>query len=123
MKRDMDFVRELLIKISDAETELDADDCFLMNKTKDEVYYHLWILEQAGFIDCEVFYADNTRYNYTIKGLTWAGQDFLDTMRDARVWNKAKKAIKETVGDTSMEVIKMACVKTAMQLVNTYLGV
>ena len=122
MKRDMDFVRELLITISEADKELKAEDCYLMNKNENEVFYHLWLLEQVGFIDCEVFYADNKRYDYTIKGLTWNGQDFLDTMYDARVWRKAKSLIKNTVGETSLEVIKTTCIKVATQLIVAQIG-
>ena len=54
------------------------------------------LLSEAGFIDC-------TRYaggDFGYKGLTWAGHDFLDSVRDPEVWSKTKKGAMAAGGFT-----------------------
>ena len=98
MKRDMDYIRELLLKIEESEDFLTKDNCMICNKKMPEVEYHLSLLKDAGYIDGIFVDADNHLHEAVIKGLTWDGQDYLDTMRDDQVWIKAKKWSKIHLG-------------------------
>lgn len=109
MKRDMDYIRELLLKIEESSTPLNRDDCMICDKSEEEALYHLWLLDGAGLIDVDFFYADNVVYSLSVKGLTWAGQDFLDSMRDSKIWRKAKTVISKTLGSTTLDLIKEVC--------------
>lgn len=109
MKRDMDYIRELLLKIEESEDFLTKDNCMICNKKMPEVEYHLSLLKDAGYIDGIFVDADNHLHEAVIKGLTWDGQDYLDTMRDDQVWIKAKKVVKNTLGSTTLDLIKEVC--------------
>lgn len=109
MKRDMDYIRELLLKIEKSEDYLTKDDCLICNKKMSEVEYHIWLLKEAGFINGIFINADNHLHEVIIKALTWDGQDYLDTMRDDKVWDQAKKVVKKTLGSTTLDLIKEVC--------------
>ena len=41
---------------------------------------------------------------FVVRGLTWQGQDFVDTIRDPVVWKRTMEAVKK-VGDVSFDVL------------------
>jgi len=47
--------------------------------------------------------------SYFIKGITWYGHEFLDSIRDEGVWNHTKKALKP-FGSASFEIVKNVAV-------------
>ena len=116
MKRNMDLIRNLLLQIEQAEKPLELSDFEFENFTDAEIHYHLKLLQGAGFIDASFTYADNELYFGTVSGLTWDGQNFLDNARSDKVWTQAKRAIKNTVGSTSFEVLKSVCAAVAIKL-------
>lgn len=93
MKRDMELVRKILIDISEGNTKLDIDS----NSKEDLIYdYHLEIMEQAGLITFkkQVFMGGSAFYVEPPK-LTWAGNDYLDSISNEGIWAKTKEVIKE----------------------------
>ena len=123
MKRDMDLVRDLLIRIEEADKPLQLDDFYVYDDFSGaEIQYHLKLLAGAGYIDASFRYSDNKLYYGSVSGLTWDGQDFLDVARSDKVWTRSKKAIKKAVGSTSFSVIKSVCVAVAEKCVISTLG-
>ena len=43
---------------------------------------------------------------YHVSGLTWAGHDFLDSIRDESVWSAVKKKLTAVGGSASIDVLK-----------------
>ena len=124
MKRDMDLVRSILIQVEDAGAECESGCLEFMGHSQAEVYYHIELMQQKGLIDATVKRDWGGSIIYaTITGLTWDGQDFLDSMRDDRVWSRSRKAIKETVGSTTFDVIKKVCVEVAASMVLKSVGI
>jgi hypothetical protein len=74
-----------------------------------EVNYHLVLLAQAGFIISEgsrsTSNPDRWIHIYPT-GLTWAGQEFLDTARDQSRWDRAKQQVKGISGGLSLDMIR-----------------
>lgn len=131
MKRDMDLVRCILLQVEKAENYLTLNDLFQARDnqkgceyTDNEIIYHVELLFAQGFIDgylrCDM---NGDIIENQMCGLTWDGADFLESMRDQRVWNKAKEVIKKTVGSTTFEVVKQTCTLVAAQMVKSSLGV
>lgn len=117
MKRDMDLVRSVLMQVESAESALDAGQLDYMGHPQEEVYYHIELMQRRGLIDASVRRDwGGTVIDVTINGLTWDGQDFLDAMRDDRVWARAKRAVRESVGSTTFEVVKRICVEVAASM-------
>lgn len=103
MKRDIDLIRELLFKLetlppnrivrfqaSDAELHIDGH-------TPEEVFYHLGLVKEASLIHSE---GSGRMGSIEFAGLTWAGHDFLDSVRSPDVWDKTKAAAAKVGGFT-----------------------
>ncbi len=107
MKRDMDFIREILLAIE----SYPKSDAYNLNlsfpgHSEDEVSYHCRLLSDARMIDANCIEANVGPDVWWIKGLTWAGHEFLEASRDDSRWNKAKKIISEKTGSFSFEILK-----------------
>ena len=96
MKRDMDLIREILLKIEEEYISTALYDLKIDGYDKETIAYHCKIMHDEGLIfDYKANYAGNMLYSFGVGGLTWEGNDFLDKIRDNTVWNKTKTVIKE----------------------------
>ena len=50
--------------------------------------------------------------------MTWEGQNFLAAIRNEKVWERLKKAIREKGGSIPFEVLKELAIKYARQYFN-----
>src|SRR5208283_2520076 len=100
MKRDMDLLRELLLKIED-NPQMDGtrefyyatpEEMGIQGYSKEEVAYHLRLLIQNGFIDGAVTMACPMQI---VRSLTNEGHDFLDNIRNDDIWKKTKATMGE----------------------------
>jgi hypothetical protein len=115
MKRNMDLIRKILIRIEEyphfpeivsGKPEITFD---IPGHDDEEIYYHLKLLSQAGLI----FTSTGGTFSYRwVQGLTWQGHEFLELMKKDTSWNKAKEAMKET-GGMAFEVLMRILIETA----------
>lgn len=105
MKRDMNLLRELLLKIEEKEPEEFLTDAGLdlPGRPAAAVQYHVGLLQDAGLIKTAGRADDMGRV--VIERLTAAGHDFLDAARDQGRWKKALAAAATAKGVT-IEVMK-----------------
>lgn len=95
MRRDMDLIRELVLKLEalpvpaggvchvhGADKALSVD-----GHTPDEIEYHLSLIEQSGLLNIS---DARPTYGVVFRGLTPAGHDFADAVRDPMIWKKTK---------------------------------
>lgn len=116
MKRDMDLVRAILLKVEDAEEPLDLDE-LCEDEAPSKVAYHAALMIERGLLDGDV----KRQWDWgvacgEVRGLTWDGQDYLDAVRDERVWSKTRKAIRESVGSCTFDTIKAVCSSVAVKV-------
>lgn len=114
MKRDMEFIRELLLKVEEEELRFE----YVATDSKTE--HHLDLLIEVGLIKAEkTHYMDNTII-FDIIGMTWAGHDFLDAARDDKVWEKAEETAESKGMDLRslpLEIVKDLLVESAKALI------
>ena len=104
MKRDMDLIRTLLLRLEalpiraggTAHIPPDAHEIAVDGKTPDEIEFHLKLLCDAGYID--VGGGGKPMEGISFRKLTWAGNDFLDTVRDPAIWHETKEGAKKAGG-------------------------
>lgn len=111
MTRNMDLIRELLLKLEalptlpgsvyllkpgDEETRIDG-------YSSEEVAHHLSLIREAGFINWNK--NSVSMIGITFDRLSWAGYDFLDSIRDPEVWAKTKKGA-EAAGGFTVDLLK-----------------
>ena len=102
MKRDMELVRLILLKIEEEYRSTAIYNLKITGYDKEAIAYHCKILKDAGLIsDYGAQYASNRLLSFGVGSLTWAGNDFLDKIRDNSQWNR----IKETIAQKSLPLI------------------
>lgn len=108
MKRDLDLIRSLLIHFEEKCSPpgiVDTSQAIIGGYSPYEISYHVGLLVDAGLIttgDSRVF---GQIPSYAVKGLTWAGHEFLDASRDPKNWEKAKGIMRD-VGSATLETAK-----------------
>jgi Hypothetical protein (DUF2513) len=101
MKRDMDLVRELLLKL-EAEPfdgnlwSLDPDGLGIDGHAHEEIAYHLVLLIDGGLLDGD----RELSGGFVARKLTWGGHGFLDSVRDPKIWRATKERVKDAGGFT-----------------------
>lgn len=108
----MDLCRKILLKIEETNTGTAIYDLSIDGYTKEQVAYHCKILYEAGFIDgYKAQYGDDNLVFFEVGSLTWAGNKYLDKIRDDTIWGKVKNTIKEKGLTLSFEIIKSTIAK------------
>ena len=95
MKRDMDLIRELLLKLESMELPRgaimhfnpDDKEVQIEGHSPDEIEYHAKLLTEAGLIEP----GRGAMQGFMFRSLTWEGHDFADSIRNTEVWDKTKK--------------------------------
>ena len=126
MKRDMDFIREILLGIEELDTDGNGCDYTPLRfhlkekgyNNDDELYGHCEIMNQGGLIEFSTrpVFGGNWVLERPIK-LLWDGHDFLATIRDPSTWEKVKKKIGGAMGSISFELLKTIATETTKGLV------
>jgi hypothetical protein len=110
MKRDMDLIRELLLKLEALPIRRggmvtispDADELAVPGHDADQIDYHLLQICKSGFIDEGGL---RPMVGIGFRCLTPAGHDFLDSVRDPETWAKTKKAA-TSAGGFTLDLLK-----------------
>lgn len=113
MKRDMDLVRELLLRSEaqhiSAESVIllpfDRPPLTLQDENIDEIAYAVRMIRDTGFLDTT---DSQPGLGIATFGLTWGGHDFLDCVRDPETWRKTKDGARMAGGFTVKLLVALA---------------
>ncbi|WP_082513836.1 DUF2513 domain-containing protein [Methylobacterium sp. Leaf465] len=95
MKRDMELVREILLAIEGGLKQMDLTEGLPGSQfTPEQFEYHYSLMVEHGLIDQMARSLGGGVY---VRGMTWEGHDFIDTLRDPEIWKKTKSAA-STIG-------------------------
>lgn len=70
----------------------------------DEIIYTVIKLKDAEFLTANISYFDNAPTIW-VTGLTYKGHEFLDNIRDNKVWEKTKEKIGSSATSVSISII------------------
>ena len=110
MKLNHDNVRSLLLFMEEkvgtssrSESELLA---FAEEKeiSKDELIYIIQKLTEADYISSTIQYASNKVYWFSVNSITWNGHEYLDNIRDPKVWS-VTKTVASKVASVSLPIM------------------
>lgn len=103
MKRDMDVIRTLLLKVEARHRGMGTvtfdyadEDISIEGRHPTEICGHLTLLVEAGFVRGRV----TTSGEFMLDGVTWSGHDFIDSVRDEEVWRRTKEGVNLAGGFT-----------------------
>ena len=119
MKRDMDLVREILLAIEELDTDgVGCEERHLQRYLQereydnyDKIYGHCKMMHQADLIK---FKLESGGEHFLEEPITilWEGREFLDDVRDQRVWGKVKEEIGNR-SNISFETLKKLVTETS----------
>lgn len=122
MKLNHDCIRNLLLVLEEkltgdiiVNTEL-KDHELLINFSKDDIFYSSKILSEQNFIIAKPLKADNEIDCYAYLSITAQGHEYLDNIRDPKVWDKVKQTLADKGLTATFNSIGNLAVKIIAQL-------
>jgi hypothetical protein len=121
MKRNMEIIKDILLDIEEfhkgkpINLHAGPDDPY----TNEEFIYHIKLMIDFGLIDADVHSYMGGHQTATIKGITWAGHDFLDSARNPDVWNQANKEAESKgskLNDLPIEIVKALLIEASKKI-------
>lgn len=109
MKRDLDLIRTLLLRLEDTEvpaghsTPLGPNELQIDGYSGEKIAYHIQLLKSAGFV--RELRSKPLRYGLNYSGLSWDGHEFLDSVRDDAIWRNTRTAV-NAVGGFTFDLVK-----------------
>jgi len=104
MKRDMDLVRALLMRVESEHSARAPEKIEINGYTEEQIGYHAFLLNEAGLVKAvEMTSMGSPSPEARIIRLTWDGHEFLDSAREPARWEKAKDLVNK-VGGASIQL-------------------
>jgi Hypothetical protein (DUF2513) len=121
MKRDLNLVREILLRLEPLSANPDQPVPLDIGKppldipdyTDEQIVYHIRIMEDGGLVSYSSGITmpglgpqgpGDVRFRLPrFNGLRWQGHEFLDDVRDPKTWEATQKKFSK-VGDVSLQV-------------------
>ena len=96
MKRDLELVRKILLVMEAHDAGFAPQPFTVAGYDQDLVDHHVWLMAQGDLVTA----VDTTSMGDAGPGaiplsITWAGHEFLDTVRNDRVWIKLRTELKD----------------------------
>ncbi|MCH8876710.1 MAG: DUF2513 domain-containing protein [Chloroflexi bacterium] len=121
MKRDMDLVRKILLRLEGVPFEERSSEIDMQGYDQQTVSFHIMLLDEAGLVKgidasgvAEIYwFADR---------LTWEGYEFLEASKDDENWKRATSLVASKGGGMVFEVLKQVLVAMARDAALAALG-
>jgi len=121
VKLDYEIIRDILLKIENCENNKIAVSTFC-NDIYDEkiISYHIALLLDVNYIEATpLCYIGSNYTDYIVKRMTMQGHQYLDSIRDNKIWEETKNTISKTTSSVSLDIVKAVALKIACK----FLGV
>lgn len=123
MKFNPEIARDILLDIEELHQNsnpfvFSSSDVFNRAKKYDlnTIVYHCDKLKEAHYIDWQPQYASDKLYLGFINGLTYDGHQFLDSIRDPKIWRKTKERASK-IGVFTIDVISQITSNVISELI------
>jgi len=112
VKRDMDLIRQLLLKIEESSRVINSDEIQIEEADQEHISYHLELLLEAKLI-VGIDASGAMSFELLSIRLTWEGHEFLDAARNEKRWGDAKAMLSgiEAVGFEMLKAILIDAAK------------
>lgn len=124
MKLNQDCIRDLLLYLEEnlkLNDYLSISNISLKNYSSEELLYTTDKLYEAGYLKCSRKVYDNTDLMIFVSSITYTGHQFLDNIRDDKVFAKTK-SILSGFKSVSIEIISETASKVITNLINQQLN-
>lgn len=124
MKLNQDCIRDLLLYLEEnlkLNDYLSISNISLKNYSSEELLYTADKLYETGYLKCSRKVYDNTDLMIFVSSITYTGHQFLDNIRDDKVFAKTK-SILSGFKSVSIEIISETASKVITNLINQQLN-
>lgn len=103
MKLNLECIRSVMLSLERELSFTDDGDCLTKNDVslerlcellpeyqKEDIFYSLFNLDQAGYLNISVHWSSDSVYECLVNYMTYDGHEFLNEIRDGKRWNKVK---------------------------------
>lgn len=105
MRLEKELVRRILLAVEASErSPYEGVELDIEGWSEAQIGYHVMLLAEAGYLVAEDIGCIGEDLAWEAQRLTYAGHEFLDTIRDAEVWRRTKEAAAK-VGSVSLQVM------------------
>jgi len=120
MKRDMNLIRELLLRVEDSKVELWVSNLEIDGYTDEEIAYNGYLMIDGGLAEGR----QTTEHDgeggkrpvaQTLTNLTWEGHEFFDSIKNESVWKKILGHVQDKGGSAPFNAIAQLAVLFAKQ--------
>ena len=124
MKLNHDCIRDLILYLEknlELNSYINIKGLELKNYSSEDIIYTALKLEEAGFINGKAQYADGgIIYIFLVSSLTYSGHNFIDNIRDNKVWKKTKSTL-STFSSTSIAIAGEVASKVLLGMISNSL--
>lgn len=113
MKRDMDLVREILMRVESFPNYPVGQRIAISEHSEEEINYHIFLLHDAGLIQGNTNFKGQIDPRF-VHSLTWKGCEFLEAAKDNTRWNETKKQLGK-IGANVFEIMFRVLVESALK--------
>ena len=112
MKLNVDCIRAVLLEIEKIPYGQNLRPKTLYSSVEtfaeEDINYSIIKLKEAGFIDAVIVESDDGFiFRFLVNDITWDGHQFLNNVREASVWEKAKEKCRK-IGSLSIPILSDA---------------
>jgi hypothetical protein len=123
MKRDLDLMREILFTIEASDGPVYLPLMAEPPRPPGDVALQVQLLHDAGYIQAVISaIRESPDIACAIIRMTNSGYDYLDTVRDPKVWNQTKNVLEKIGGSAALEVVKEIAAKFMAELIKPFIG-
>jgi hypothetical protein len=122
MKRDLELIRKILLAVED-----DREPLSILDEDQSMICYQVSLLIDCRFVEGKVAWGPGVGGRIApmtcfITRMTMAGHDYLDSVRDPKVWERTKGKLEKVGGGGPLELVKDIAAKIMADLIKSSLG-
>lgn len=110
MERDMELIRMVMLAAEKTEDPYELIDPKIEGHNETEISYHIALLDDAGLLKGRDRSAIGV-FRWSAGALTWAGHEFVASVRDEDAWKEALAITAKSAKGTSFELLKKALMR------------
>jgi hypothetical protein len=117
MKRDMDLIRQILLKVEEHPPNYDTVALSFPGVDDATIGEHVHLLVEARLIDAIDCRTMENFFDWKPLRLTWDGHEFLGAACNETVWNKVTSVIREHGLGFTLELLKTALIEATKKVI------
>lgn len=116
MKRDLDLIRHILVTIESSDSnKITIEDFVTTEYSPELISNHIRLLLDVDYIEArDVSTLGSTYRQFLIRRITMQGYEYLDSIRDPKVWSETKLKLSQATSSISLEVVKTIASKVIL---------